>query len=66
MMSAYVPSRSNETAGGIPMEMQAPRVTIAALGLLALTAAASPAQAESFPTKPVKIITQAPAGAVLT
>ena len=32
--------------------------------LLALTAgAASPARAESYPTKPVKIITQAPAGA---
>jgi tripartite-type tricarboxylate transporter receptor subunit TctC len=45
------------------MEMQAQRITIAALGLLALAAAASPTLAESFPTKPVKIITQAPAGA---
>src|SRR6185437_6568445 len=59
-----LPSRLNEIARmGHPMEMQAQRTTIAALGLLALTAAASPTQAESFPTKPVKIITQAPAGA---
>jgi tripartite-type tricarboxylate transporter receptor subunit TctC len=38
------------------------RFTIGALGLLALTVAVSSAQAESYPTKPVKIITQAPAG----
>jgi tripartite-type tricarboxylate transporter receptor subunit TctC len=38
-------------------------VTIGALGFLALSAvAAAPARAESYPTKPVKIITQAPAG----
>ena len=44
------------------MGMQLPR-TFGVLGLLALFAiAASAARAESFPTKPVKIITQAPAG----
>jgi tripartite-type tricarboxylate transporter receptor subunit TctC len=40
------------------------RFTMGALGLFALaTVAASPAHAESYPVKPVKIITQAPAGA---
>ena len=44
------------------MGMQLQR-TIGALGFLALSAvAAAPAQTESYPTKPVKIITQAPAG----
>lgn len=44
------------------MGKQAQGFTIAALGLLTLAAAASPVQAESYPTQPVKIITQAPAG----
>ena len=47
-----------------PMGGQVQRFAMGALSLLALTAgAASPAVAESYPTKPVKIITQAPAGA---
>jgi len=46
------------------MKTHAYRFTMGALGLFALaTAAASPAHAESYPVKPVKIITQAPAGA---
>jgi tripartite-type tricarboxylate transporter receptor subunit TctC len=46
------------------MKTHTSRFTMGALGLFALaTVAASPAHAESYPVKPVKIITQAPAGA---
>ncbi len=46
------------------MRMQTKWLTIGTLRLLALTAIAGPfAHAESYPARPVKIITQAPAGA---